>query len=101
MTERLDRIEALLERTAEQTAQNRADISRQQSEIDDLLSLLSGTLKAFQQTREEIAESNRRFDILRADAIEDRKRSDSRFETMLSEIRTTNQRITQLEERAS
>ena len=108
MTERLDRIEALLDRTAEQTANNRG-------EIEDLAGLFRNTLEAFERTQQEIAESNRRFDILRDDAIADRQRSDERFEEsnrrfqamqediqrLYLEVRSTNVSVAGLSDRVS
>lgn len=115
MTERLDKIEALLPATAErqnemnatlqqtqtvlnQTAQQQA---RNTDEIDTLLGAVSTNevgVRTLSQTISElstrIGESNQRFDILRAEAITDRQASEksaerwqSNFDAQLLEVR--------------
>lgn len=119
MTERLDRIEALLLTTAErqnemnaslqqtqavlnQTAQQQA---RNTDEIDTLLGAVSTTEVGLRTLVEQIAESNQRFEILRQEAIADRQRSDQRFEAMqenlqqlFRELIRTNRRVENLEQ---
>ena len=94
MSERLDRIEALLERTVEQTA-------RTQDEVSDLLGLFRGLLEGFERTQQEIAESNRRFDILRAEAISDRQQSDARFAAMMQRFDRTLNKLDEIDDRVS
>lgn len=116
MSERLDRIEAILEATAEQQQRNTED-------IDTLLGAISTTDVEVRSLTQTVAASERRFENLRADAMADRQtfreqleadrqRSDGRFNEAMSEIRaqgeilrsllseltSTNQRIDDLEE---
>lgn len=121
MTERLDRIEALLLATAErqnemnatlqqtqtvlnQTAQQQA---RNTDEIDTLLGAVSTNevgVRTLSQTISELStridESNQRFDILRAEAITDRQaaresaeRWQSNFDAQLLEVRAQGEQI--------
>jgi predicted RNase H-like nuclease (RuvC/YqgF family) len=120
MTERLDRIEALLERTAEQQSRNTED-------IDALVEAISTTDVEVRQLTEAIAHNQKRFDTLRRESIadrtefrsqaesdraefrrqieEERRRSDLRFEAMQENIQRlflemtrTNHRVDDLEQ---
>jgi chromosome segregation ATPase len=87
MTERLDRIEAILERTATQQAQNTATLNgitdRQAQTAEDIDALLgavstneagiSALTENVNKLSSDIAESHQRFDILRDEAIADRR----------------------------
>ena len=91
MTERLDRIEAQQETST--------------ANIADLITLASNVLQAAQlntmaiaQLTANIDESNRRFEVLRNDAIADRQRSDERFDRMLLELRSVSGRVENLEQ---
>jgi hypothetical protein len=73
MTDRLDRIEAILQTTAEKQA-------RRTDEIDTLLGAVSTNEVAVKEliaemakTNAAVAESNQRFDVLRDEAIADRR----------------------------
>ena len=93
MTERLDRIESLLLSTAER--QNEMNASLQQTQtilnqtaqqqainstgIDDLLGVVVTHETELQRVLSTIEESNRRFDILREEAIADRAENDRKF----------------------
>jgi hypothetical protein len=83
MTERLDRIEA-------QQEQNTANIA-------DLITLSSNVLRAVDGLVSRIDESNQRFEVLREEAIADRRRYDERFDRMLLELRSISQRVSNLE----
>lgn len=106
MTERLDRIEALLLATAEQQNEMNASLQQTQGilnqtaqqqavntdEIDTLLGAAStnevgirALTKNVNQLVVKIDENNQHFEILREEAIADRQRSDERFERMLLE----------------
>jgi hypothetical protein len=122
MTERLDRIEILLERTAlrlESTALRLNQTAEQQAknteDIDTLLGAVSTTEIEVQKLLSARAESDRRFEVLRQEAIADRQRSDQRHEenqrkfdaqmeimrSLLAELSNTNSRVENLEQRAS
>ena len=59
MTERLDRIEATIERTS--------------SNVDDLLGAIATTDRQVRDLREESADAKQRFEMLRAEAQNDRR----------------------------
>ena len=84
MTERLDQIEA-------QQATNTANIA-------DLITLSGNVLKAVDVLTARVTESNTRFEVLRQEAIEDRKRYDERFDRMLLELRGISGRVDNLEQ---
>lgn len=133
MTERLDRIEALLLATAERQNEMNASLQQTQAALNQTQSALTQTQAtldqiAVQQARnteeldtllgavstnevkiraliEQTAQSNQRFDILRAEAAADRQRSDERFEAMQEniqrlflELHSTNRRVDTLEQ---
>ncbi|MEM9092303.1 MAG: hypothetical protein AAGC93_26665 [Cyanobacteria bacterium P01_F01_bin.53] len=113
MTERLDRIEAMLlamtERQNETTAtlaQTNATLAqtnatlvqtnttldrlaerqvRQADEIDTLLGAVSTNEVSIRELVAQISESNQRFEVLRQEAIADRQHSDQRFEVLRQE----------------
>ena len=98
MSERLDRIEAQQER-------NSADIA-------DLIVLSENLLRAVEEgisenrrrdeeNRKRDEENRRRddrFEILRQEAIADRKAADAKFNALLLEIQSTNHRVDALEQ---
>ena len=98
MSERLDRIEAQQER-------NSADIA-------DLIVLSENLLRAVEEgmieNRKRDEENRRRdeenrrrddrFEILRQEAIADRKAADVKFNALLLEIQSTNRRVDALEQ---
>ena len=98
MSERLDRIEAQQER-------NSADIA-------DLIVLSENLLRAVEEginenrrrdeeNRKRDEENRRRddrFEILRQEAIADRKAADAKFNALLLEIQSTNRRVDALEQ---
>lgn len=99
MSERLDRIEAQQER-------NSADIA-------DLIALSENLLRAVEEgirenhrrdeenrrRDEENRARDERFEILRQEAIADRKAADAKFNALLLEIQSTNRRVDALEQR--
>ena len=87
----LQQTNATLDRTAQQQATNT-------TEIDDLLGVVVTHETELQRVLTAIEESNRRFDILREDAIADRQRSDERFDRMLLEVRGVAGRVETLEQ---
>lgn len=126
MTERLDRIEAILLATAERQNEMNASLqqtqtalsqtqavldrtaqqqSRQADEIDTLLGAVSTNEVGVRALVTKIDESNTRFEILRQEAIADRQRADQRFEAMQENIQQlfrelirTNRRVDNLEQ---
>ena len=115
-----DELKALCESNAKSIAalSSEASAERQQrstntDEIDTLLGAVSTNEVACRELRQTVttladsmAESNRRFDILREEAIADRKRADSQFQAMQENIRnlfvelhSTNRRVDTLESR--
>ena len=126
MTERLDRIEAILLATAERQNEMNASLqqtqtalsqtqavldrtaqqqSRQTDEIDTLLGAVSTNEVGVRALVAKIDESNTRFEILRQEAITDRQRADQRFEAMQENIQQlfrelirTNRRVDNLEQ---
>ncbi|MGB3300676.1 MAG: hypothetical protein WBA76_20625 [Phormidesmis sp.] len=102
MTERLDRIEALLLTTAER--QNEMNASLQQTQavlnqtaqqqatnttgIDDLLGVVVAHETELQRVLSAIAESNQRFEILRQEAISDRSEWQSNFSAQMEIMRS-------------
>ena len=94
MTERLDRIEALLLATAERQNEMNATLQQTQAvlnqtaqqqavntdEIDTLLGAVSSNEVGIRDLVTRIDESNRRFDILRAEAIADRQQAERKSE---------------------
>jgi len=95
----LQQTNATLDRTAQQQATNTTG-------IDDLLGVVVTHETELQRVLSAIDESNRRFDILREEAIADRKRADSQFQAMQENIRnlfvelhSTNRRVDTLESR--
>lgn len=91
MSERLDRIEAQQER-------NSADIA-------DLIVLSENLLRAVEEgmieNRKRDEENRRRddrFEILRQEAIADRKAADAKFNALLLEIQSTNRCVDALEQ---
>ena len=126
MTERLDRIEAILLATAERQNEMNASLqqtqtalsqtqavldrtaqqqSRQTDEIDTLLGAVSTNEVGVRALVAKIDESNTRFEILRQEAIADRQRADQRFEAMQENIQQlfrelirTNRRVDNLEQ---
>ena len=123
MTERLDRIEAILLATAERQNEMNASLQQTQavlnqtaqqqatstSEIDTLLGAISTNEVGIRALVTKIDESNTRFEILRQEAITDRQKVDRRFEestrrfdaqqeniqTLLAQLIATNQDISQ------
>ncbi len=106
MTERLDRIEALLLATAERQNEMNASLQQTQtvlqqtqavldqtaqqqaintSEIDTLLGAVSTNEVEIRALIQQIAESNQRFEVIRQEAIADRQKSDQRFEALRQE----------------
>jgi rubrerythrin len=81
MTERLDRIEAILERTAEKQ-------ERHADEIDTLLGAVSTTEVAVNNLVAELAETNQRFENLRQDAIADRQETAQKFNDAIAQMNT-------------
>ncbi|MGB3298664.1 MAG: hypothetical protein WBA76_10380 [Phormidesmis sp.] len=66
MTERLDRIEALLETTGQQQA-------KQTEDIDTLLGAIAQTDRQVRDLRGESVDDKQRFEVLRAEAQNDRQ----------------------------
>ena len=74
-------------------------------EIDTLLGAVSTNEVGVRTLVEQRAESDRRFEVLRLEAVSDRQRADQKFEVMqeniqnlLLELARANQRIEQLEQ---
>ena len=87
MSERLDRLEALLivigdrlNETSARLDRTAAQQARHTDEIDTLLGAISTNEVEIRNLTRNMAESNQRFDNLRADAIADRQRIDRKIE---------------------
>ena len=102
MTERLDQIEALLLATAERQNEMNASLQQTQavlnqtaqqqatntSEIETLLGAVSTNEVGVQALVEQVAENNRRFDILRQEAIADRQTWQANFDAQMEVMRS-------------
>jgi rubrerythrin len=102
MTERLDRIEAILQRTAEQQERNTATLKgvtdqqeRHAEEIDTLLGAVSTNevaardlIAEMAKTNAAVTESNQRFENLRQDAIADRQETAQKFNDAVAQMNT-------------
>ena len=73
MTERLDRIEAALERTGENLKQTTAKQAKNTEDIDTLLGAIARTDRQVQDLRGESGDAQQRFEVLRAEAQNDRQ----------------------------
>ncbi len=80
MSERLDRLEALLIVIGDRLNETAAQQARHTDEIDTLLGAISTNEVEIRNLTRNMAESNQRFDNLRADAIADRQRIDRKIE---------------------
>ncbi|MGB7085275.1 MAG: hypothetical protein WBD47_06955 [Phormidesmis sp.] len=79
MSERLDRIEAILEATAEQQQRNTED-------IDNLLGAIAVTEVTVQQLTARAEENDRRFETLRAEGIADRQETRHLFNDAVNQM---------------
>lgn len=121
MSERLDRIEALLERTGELVASNARSIESWSSRIEEglaeteeiatqtrqdlseridslvgvLSELLAGQRERIELLEERQNETDQRFNTLLEDARADRQRADARFRTLQEEAQADRQRADQ------
>lgn len=91
MSERLDRIES-------QQARNTADISDLVTLSRNLLLAVESMMEENRRRDEENRRRDERFEILRQEAIADRRSSDAKFNALLLEIQSTNQRVEALEQ---
>ena len=78
MTERLDRIEASLERSEQRAVKRDED-------IDTLLGAIAQTDRQVQDLRGESADAKQRFEVLRAEAQNDREESRRRFDAVIAQ----------------
>jgi chromosome segregation ATPase len=81
MTERLDRIEAILERHTDEIDTLLGAVSTTEIAINNLVAEMAKTNTA-------IAESNQRFDVLRAEAIADRQETAQKFNDAIAQMGT-------------
>ena len=86
MTERLDRIEAILQSTAEQQAKNT-------DEIDTLIGVAATNEASIQRLTDSVQElvskvdeSNKRFNVLRLEAAEDRQETRRLFNDVIAHV---------------
>lgn len=86
MTERLDRIEAILQSTAEQQAKNT-------DEIDTLIGVAATNEASIQRLTDSVQElvskvdeSNKRFNVLRLEAAEDRQETRRLFNDAIAHV---------------
>jgi chromosome segregation ATPase len=100
MTERLDRIEAILLSTSERLNETSATLNqtnatldrvaqqqeRNTTDIDALLGAISTTDVEVRSIAGTVSDSARLFENLRGDAIADRQRSDQRFNELLGRL---------------
>ena len=78
MTERLDRIEASLERSEQRAVKRDED-------IDTLLGAIATTDRQVSDLRGESANAKQRFEVLRAEAQNDREESRRRFDAVIAQ----------------
>jgi len=78
MTERLDRIEASLERSEQRAAKRDED-------IDTLLGAIAQTDRQVRDLRGESADAKQRFEVLRLEAQKDRDDSRERFDAVIAQ----------------
>jgi predicted nucleic acid-binding Zn-ribbon protein len=101
MTERLDRIEAILERHTDEIDTLLGAVSTTEIAINNLVAEMAKTNTAIAESNQRfdvlraeanaaIAESNQRFDVLRAEAITDRQETAQKFNDAIAD---SNQRF--------
>jgi hypothetical protein len=88
MTERLDRIEALLLITAERLNQTAEQQQRNTTDIDNLLGAISTTDVEVRSLTQAVTTNEQRFAILREDAIADREENRRRFDAQQEVIQS-------------
>ena len=87
MTERLDRIEALLEGTGQKLNQAAEQQNKNTEGIEDLLGAIAQTDRQVQDLRGESADAKQRFEVLRAEAQNDRNEYRALFNDAITEIK--------------
>lgn len=87
MTERLDRIEALLESAGEKLDQTARQQSKQADDIDTLLGAIATTDRQVKDLRGESGDAKQRFEVLRAEAKNDREEYRALFNDAIAEIK--------------
>ena len=116
MTERLDRIEAIQETSTAYISELAAQQETSTNHITDLITISRKVMLAvenlsetYESLRREVRENTRRFEVLRQEAIADRQALEKRIETerqnmeskfnaLMLEIQSTNQRVLALEQ---
>jgi hypothetical protein len=88
MSERLDRIEALLLITAERLNQTAEQQQRNTTDIDNLLGAISTTDVEVRSLTQAVTTNEQRFAILREDAIADREENRRRFDAQQEVIQS-------------
>ncbi len=88
MSERLDRIEALLLITAERLNQTAEQQQRNTTDIDKLLGAISTTDVEVRSLTQAVTTNEQRFAILREDAIADREENRRRFDAQQEVIQS-------------
>jgi rubrerythrin len=95
MTERLDRIEAILERTATQQERHAEEIdtllgavSSNEVAARNLIAEMAKTTAEMAETNAAVTESNQRFENLRQDAIADRQETARKFNDAVAQMNT-------------
>jgi hypothetical protein len=88
MTERLDRIEALLLITAERLNQTAEQQQHNTTDIDNLLGAISTTDVEVRSLTQAVTTNEQRFAILREDAIADREENRRRFDAQQEVIQS-------------
>jgi chromosome segregation ATPase len=99
MTERLDRIEAILERHTDEIDTLLGAVSTTEIAINNLVAEMAKTNTAIAESNQRfdvlraeanaaIAESNQRFDVLRAEAIADRQETAQKFNDAIAQMGT-------------
>jgi predicted nucleic acid-binding Zn-ribbon protein len=99
MSERLDRIEAILERHTDEIDTLLGAVSTTEIAINNLVAEMAKTNTAIAESNQRfdvlraeanaaIAESNQRFDVLRAEAIADRQETAQKFNDAIAQMGT-------------
>jgi chromosome segregation ATPase len=86
MTERLDRIEAILDRTAARQAQTAEDIDTLLGAVSTNEAGISALTDNVNKLSSDIAESHQRFDVLRDEAIADRRENRALWNDAMTQV---------------
>ena len=98
MSERIDRLETALERNIADVADLIVVSGNVLMAVEGIVEQLHRYDEEARKRDEEARRRDERFEILRQEAIADRKNSDAKFNALLLEIQSTNRRVDVLEQ---